>query len=466
MRQGRFNKQAAEVAQRYSESVSFDWRLYPYDIAGSIAHAAALAQAGILTADEREKIDNGLREIEAEIESGKFKWDQSLEDMHMNIEASLTKRIGVAGAKLHTARSRNDQVALDLRLYVKAEIGEIRSRLRSLQTALLNLAEQHIDVVMPGYTHLQRAQPIFFAHYMLAQIEAFERDADRLSDCLTRTDVLPLGAGALAGSTIVLNRTFVAGQLGFSSVSQNSVDAVGDRDFVSEFLFCLAMIGLHLSRLSEDLIIWSTSEFGFIEFSDAFSTGSSLMPQKKNPDMAELTRGKTGRLYGNLISILTTLKALRSSYNRDMQEDKEALFDSVDTVRAALEVFSAMLPEIKIHRDRMEAAARDPNLLATDLAEYLVKKGAPFREAHQTVGKLVAHAAKTKLPLNQIPRQELNKLSPLFDVDVANVFDVQRSLASRRAIGAPSPENVDAQIAHWRGQLVGDGRRSPSAPKN
>src|SRR6266576_3892986 len=453
MRQGRFNKQAAEVAQRYSESVSFDWRLYPYDIAGSIAHAAALAQAGILTADEREKIDNGLREIEAEIESGKFKWDQSLEDVHMNIEAALTKRIGVAGAKLHTARSRNDQAALDLRLYVKAEIGEIRSGLRSLQSALLNLAEQHIDVLMPGYTHLQRAQPIFFAHYMLAQIEAFERDADRLSDCFTRTDVLPLGAGALAGSTIVLNRTFIASQLGFSSVSQNSIDAVGDRDFVAEFLFCLAMIGLHLSRLSEDLIIWSTNEFGFVEFSDAFSTGSSLMPQKKNPDMAELTRGKTGRLYGNLLSILTTLKALRSSYNRDMQEDKEALFDSIDTVRAALEVFSAVLPKIEINRDRMEAAAGDPNLLATDLAEYLVKKGTPFREAHEIVGKIVAHSIANGIPLNEVSLSKLKRFSPLFDSDVAKVFDVSKALASRRAIGAPSPKNVAAQIKRWRSHL-------------
>ncbi len=449
MRKGRFNKQAAKVAQRYSESVSFDWRLYPYDIAGLLAHAAALAQAGILTADEREKIDNGLREIEAEIESGKFEWDQSLEDMHMNIEAALTKRIGAAGAKLHTARSRNDQIALDLRLYVKAEIPELGVGLRSLQTALLDLAEQHVDVVMPGYTHLQRAQPIFLAHYLLAQIEAFERDAERLRDCNARTDVLPLGSGALAGSTIVLDRELMAQQLGFARMSQNSLDAVGDRDFVCEFLFCLAMIGMHLSRLSEDLITWSTHEFGFVEFSDAFSTGSSLMPQKKNPDMAELTRGKTGRLYGNLLSILTTLKALRSSYNRDMQEDKEALFDSVDTVRAALEVFSAMLPKIEINRARMEAAANDPNLLATDLAEYLVKKGTPFREAHEIVGKLVAHAGKTKSPLNQIPIAELTKASPLFDIDVAKVFNVRRSLAARTAIGAPAPGNVAAQIARW-----------------
>jgi argininosuccinate lyase len=440
----------AEIAQRYSQSVSFDWRLYRHDIAGSIAHAAALAHAGILTSEEREKIDKGLREIEIEIENGKFEWDQSLEDVHMNIEAALTKRIGAAGAKLHTARSRNDQAALDLRLYVKAEIGEIRSGLRSLQSALLHLAEQHIDVVMPGYTHLQRAQPIFFAHYMLAQIEAFERDADRLSDCLTRTDVLPLGAGALAGSTIVLNRTFVAGQLGFSSVSQNSIDAVGDRDFVAEFLFCLAMIGLHLSRLSEDLIIWSTNEFGFVEFSDAFSTGSSLMPQKKNPDMAELTRGKTGRLYGNLVSILTTVKALPSSYNRDLQEDKHALFDSVDTVKAALEVFAAMLPELTVNRERMERAAGDPNLLATDLAEYLVKKGMPFREAHEVVGKLIARASEKNLALDNLSLLEMQEASPLFGDEVTTIFDARRSLEKRGAIGASSPENVAARIEHWR----------------
>jgi argininosuccinate lyase len=453
MRKGRFSKPAAEIALRYGESVSFDWRLYRYDISGSIAHAAALARAGIIKAAERRKIETGLRAIQKEIESGKFKWDRSLEDVHMNIEAALVKRIGAAGAKLHTARSRNDQVALDLRLYVKAEIAELSAGLRSLQTALLNLSEQHVDVVMPGYTHLQRAQPIFLAHYLLAQIEAFERDAERLRDCNARTDVLPLGSGALAGSTIVLDRELMAQQLGFARVSQNSLDAVGDRDFVCEFLFCLAMIGMHLSRLSEDLIIWSTHEFGFVEFSDAFSTGSSLMPQKKNPDMAELTRGKTGRLYGNLLSILTTLKALRSSYNRDMQEDKEALFDSVDTVRAALEVFSAMLPKIEINRERMEAAASDPNLFATDIAEYLVKKGVPFREAHEIVGGLVADCAAKGIPLNQVSLAVLKKHSSSFDADVADIFDVRHSLSQRRAIGAPSPKNVAAQSKRWRAHL-------------
>ena len=449
MRKGRFSEPAARIAQRYNESVSFDWRLYRHDVAGSIAHAAALARAGIITADERDKIDNGLREIEQEIEKRKFQWNQSLEDLHMNIEAALIQRIGDIGAKLHTARSRNDQIALDLRLYVKAEIAQIELRLQSLQIALLNLAEENVDLVMPGYTHLQRAQPIFFAHFLLAQLEAFERDAGRLRDCLTRTDVLPLGSGALAGSTIVLDRELIARELGFARTSQNSLDAVSDRDFVCEFLFGLALIGLHLSRLSEDLILWSTTEFGFVEFSDVFSTGSSLMPQKKNPDMAELTRGKTGRLYGNLMSILTTMKGLSSSYNRDLQEDKEPLFDSVDTVRKALEVFAALLPELKINREKMEAAATDPNLLATDLAEYLVKKGTPFREAHEIVGRLVA----SDVPLNQIPLTELTKFSTMFDVDVAQVFDVRRALAARKAIGAPAPENIAAQIKRWRERL-------------
>jgi argininosuccinate lyase len=457
MRKGRLSKPASNLAQRYGESVLFDWRLYQHDIAGSLAHAAALAAAGILSTDERFEIDNALREIQKQIQSGEFEWDQSLEDVHMNIEMALTKRIGAAGAKLHTARSRNDQVALDLRLYVKAEIEKISLGLRSLQTALLNLAEQHRDVVMPGYTHLQRAQPIFFAHYLLAQIEAFERDAHRLRDCLARTDALPLGSGALAGSTIVLDRELIARELGFSAVSQNSVDAVSDRDFVCEFLFCLAIIGMHLSRLSEDLIIWSTTEFGFVEFSDAFSTGSSLMPQKKNPDMAELTRGKTGRLYGNLMSVLTTLKALPSSYNRDLQEDKEPLFDSVDTVRASLEIFSVMLPELKINRERMEGAANDPGLLATDIAEYLVKKGVPFREAHELVGTLVTRASEMNLALNNVSPMQMQEISPLFGEDLSTIFDVRRSLEKRRAIGAPSPENIAGQIKRWR-TMLGEGR--------
>ena len=453
MRKGRFQQSLSEVARRYSESASFDRRLYRHDIAGSIAHVTALVKAGIVSAAEQKQIEAGLREIEKELDSGKFQWDASLEDVHMNIESALTKKIGETGAKLHTARSRNDQIALDLRLYVKDQINRTSSQIKKLQTYLLDLAEKNVDVIMPGYTHLQRAQPILFAHYLLGQVEAFARDLERLDNGLERTDVLPLGSGALAGSTIVLDRELIARELGFARVSQNSLDAVSDRDFVCEFLFCLAMIGMHLSRVSEDLIIWSTIEFDFVEFSEGFSTGSSLMPQKKNPDMAELTRGKIGRLYGNLISILTTLKALPSSYNRDLQEDKEALFDSVDTISAALELCTAMLPELKINRERMEEAASDPNLFATDLAEYLVGKGMAFREAHEIVGKLVANAIDKGTKLNAIALADLKKLSPLFGVDIADVFDVRRSLAARRAIGAPSPENVKAQIKSWRNQL-------------
>jgi argininosuccinate lyase len=453
MRQGRFDEPANETAQLYSESVSIDWRLYAHDIKGSLAHANALAAAGILTKEEHEKIEAALTVIEAEIKAGDFRWERALEDVHMNIEAALTKRIGPAGAKLHTARSRNDQVALDLRLYVKAEAAEVSTRLRALQRELLKLAERHQVTVMPGYTHLQRAQLIVLGHYFLAQMEAFDRDHGRIIDCARRADVLPLGAGAIAGSTIVLDRESIARELEFAKLSQNSLDAVGDRDFVAEFLFDLAMIGMHLSRLSEELILWSTTEFGFINFSDAFSTGSSLMPQKKNPDMAELTRGKTGRLYGNLLAILTTLKGLPASYNRDLQEDKGPLFDSVTTVKDALHTFAAMLPEISFNTGRMESAADDPNLLATDLAEYLVKKGMPFREAHEAVGKLVVRALGAKRALNNISLLEMQEISALFEDDVLKVFDVRASLAKRTAVGAPSPENVAAQIARWKSLL-------------
>ena len=446
MRDGRFSSAASEIAQRYSESVSFDRRLYHHDIAGSIAHASALASAGILSADEFEMIARGLREIENEIAADKFVWDQSLEDVHMNIEAALTKRIGAPGAKLHTGRSRNDQIALDLRLYVREEIDQIVTRLRALQNALLLLAQKHSEIVMPGYTHLQRAQPIYFAHYLLAQLEALERDHERLRDTRRRADVMPLGSGALAGSTIALDREAIAKALGFQRVTQNSIDAVSDRDFVADFLYSLAMIGIHLSRFSEDLIIWSTTEFRFIEFSDTFASGSSLMPQKKNPDMAELTRGKSGRLIGNLVTLLAILKGLPSAYNRDLQEDKEALFDSVDTVRGALEVFGAMLPALTINRERMESLANDPQLLATDLAEYLVGKGVPFREAHAIVGKLAASGKR----LSALSDEEFRAASNAFGEDVREVFDVRKAMQRRGATGSPSPENIERQIARWR----------------
>ncbi len=458
MRKGRLDTPAAESARRFSESVSFDHRLYRHDIAGSIAHAGALAKAGFISGDELSQIEKGLREIEQEIESGAFSWDQSLEDVHMNIESALTRKIGPAGAKLHTARSRNDQVALDLRLYVREEAKRIEERVRQLQAELLERAEAETETVMPGYTHLQRAQPVPLAHYLLAQVEALDRDRDRLRDSLRRADVMPLGSGALAGSTLVLDRESIARALGFSQVSQNSLDAVSDRDFACEFLFNLALLGLHLSRLSEDFVIWSTSEFGFVQFSDAFATGSSLMPQKKNPDVAELTRGKTGRLYGNLVSLMVTLKALPSTYNRDLQEDKEAIFDSVDTVSRALDVWIAMLPGVAFHRQKMAEAASDPALFATDVAEYLVRKGLPFRDAHETVGRLVAESAAASQRLNELKLEQMKKVSPLFAEDVFDLFDASRAIAGRSGAGGPAPNRVRERLDWWRQQLKSDAR--------
>ncbi len=447
MRHGRFSGEAAKIAQHYSESVSFDWRLYRYDIAGSLAHAAALAAAGVISPNELAEIEKGLRAIEEEIDRGEFVWKPELEDLHMNIESSLTSRIGAAGAKLHTARSRNDQVALDLRLFARFETSEVQRGLRELQRALLEVAVAHRDAIMPGYTHTQRAQPILFAHHLLAHVEALERDHARLQNGLARINVMPLGSGALAGSTIVLDRQLIAERLGFPALSRNSLDAVGDRDFVAEMLFALALIGVHLSRLSEDIILWTTTEFGFATLSDGYSTGSSLMPQKKNPDMAELTRGRTGRLVGNLVALLTTLKGLPTSYQRDLQEDKEPLFDSIDTVKAALVVLPGLVRGMAIHEAVMEKAACDPMLLATDLAEYLVRKGLPFREAHDVVGSLVA---KATTPLDLISLQQLREVSPLFGDDARQLFDPRKSLALRTAPGAPSPGNVAAELSRWR----------------
>jgi argininosuccinate lyase len=456
MWKGRFEQPTDELVRSYSESVSFDWRLYRHDIAGSIAHAAALRAAQLITADEEKQIADGLREIEREISEGKFHFRTDLEDVHMNIEAELTRRIGAAGAKLHTARSRNDQVALDLRLYLRDEIDAIRTLLRQLQRALVGLADRHAEVVMPGYTHLQRAQPVLFAHHLLAYVEMLERDRSRLADAATRMDVLPLGSAAIAGSTIVLDRALVAKRLGFSRVSENSMDAVSDRDFACEFLAAAAIIGLHLSRLSEDIVLWASSEFHFLQLSDAFTTGSSLMPQKKNPDVAELTRGKTGRLYGNLLSLLTTLKGLPMTYNRDLQEDKEVVFDSVDTIKATLLVNAAMLADARVDAAAMTRAAADPLLLATDLADYLVLKSVPFREAHEIVGKLVALSGRRSVPLNQLPLEDFRTASPVFEADVHALFDPARSLAARRAPGAPSPENVTARLAYWVAQTAAD----------
>ena len=453
MWKGRFKEHTAGLLQRYSESISFDCRLWRHDIEGSIAHSAALLHAGLITTEEREKIVAGLREIGAEIEAGTFQFKVELEDIHMNIEAELTRRIGDAGAKLHTARSRNDQVALDLRLYLRAESDAIAEALREMQRALVDLGARHADVIIPGYTHLQRAQPVYFAHHLLAYVEMFQRDIERVFDARKRMNVLPLGSGAIAGSTILLDRELVARELGFPAVTQNSMDAVSDRDFAVELLAALALIAVHLSRLSEDVILWASSEFKFVTISDAFTTGSSLMPQKKNPDVAELTRGKTGRVIGNLVSLLTTLKGLPMTYNRDMQEDKEPVFDSVDTIQAALAVFAAMLRGMEANAASCAAAVADPMLLATDLADYLVNRGIPFRKAHEVIGKAVALCGERGCELPQLTLADYQTLSPAFDADVFEMLTVEKSMAARQAIGAPSPRNVAAQLARWQAAL-------------
>jgi argininosuccinate lyase len=454
MWKGRFKTATAELLQRYSESISFDWRLYPYDIQGSIAQAAALAEAKLITEHERAAIESGLLQIRGEIERGEFQFREELEDIHMNIEAELTKRIGAPGAKLHTARSRNDQVALDIRLYLRAETREIQARIRALQSALVTLATENRDAILPGYTHLQRAQPVLFGHHLLAYVEMLERDFARLEDGFKRINVLPLGSGAIAGSTINLNRALVAKLLDFPALTQNSMDAVSDRDFACELLAALAILGMHLSRLSEDVILWSSSEFGFVTIGDAYTTGSSLMPQKKNPDVAELTRGKTGRLYGNLLSLLTTLKGLPMTYNRDMQEDKEPVFDSIDTAKAALEIFAGMMADTKVHAAKTRAAASDPLLLATDLADYLVLRGVPFRQAHEVIGKAVALSGERGVGLHELPLADLQQLSDKFAADFTEVFNLDRALKARTNLGAPSPENVAAQIAQWKSRLA------------
>ncbi|MEM7013500.1 MAG: argininosuccinate lyase, partial [Verrucomicrobiota bacterium] len=424
------------------------------DIRGSIAHSKALLAAGILTAEEQASIESGLLEIRDEIESGDFEFKISLEDIHMNIESRLTEKIGAAGAKLHTARSRNDQVATDVRLYCREEIDAIRKKVAGLQSALLNVAERQPEAVVPGYTHLQRGQPVLFAHQLLAYVEMLERDSARLADCRERLNVLPLGSGALAGSTIVLDREIVAKELDFPALSQNSMDAVSDRDFIAEILFDLALLGVHLSRLSEDVILWASAEFGFITLSDAHTTGSSLMPQKKNPDVAELTRGKSGRLLGNLTSLLTTLKGLPMTYNRDLQEDKEPLFDSIDTAKLVLAVFAEMIDAIKINEPATASAAADPFLLATDIADYLVLKAVPFRQAHEICGQLTAFSIKENRGFPDLTLDEFRQFSDVFAEDVFDLFDVRKALEARQGVGAPSPDNVAGQVASWRQRLA------------
>ena len=450
MWKGRFAKATADLVQQYGESISYDWRLYKHDIAGSIAHARAQVSAKLLSSDEFAAIEKGLREIEKEIEAGEFNFSIELEDIHMNIESALTERIGAPGAKLHTARSRNDQVATDTRLYCREEIDNITVLITGLQQSLLKQAEQYAAALIPGYTHLQRGQPVTVGHHLLAYVEMLDRDKSRLADCRKRVNVCPLGSGALAGSTINLDRQQISDELGFDRVTTNSMDAISDRDYIAEFLFDMALVGTHLSRLSEDLILWCSSEFGFATLSDAHTTGSSLMPQKKNPDVCELTRGKTGRLYGNLVALLTAAKGLPLTYNRDLQEDKEPLFDSIDTLSLALKVNAEMIADMAINLDTCEAAASDPLLLATDLADYLVKNGVPFRDAHELVGQAVALSVQTKTPLDQL---DLSQVSEHYGADAKDVFDLQTALAARTNPGAPSIDNVRAEVARWKQSL-------------
>ncbi len=453
MWKGRFQTETSNLVQRYGESISYDWRLYAYDVEGSIAHAAALQEAGIINKTEERAIARGLREIKTEIETGEFRFKTSLEDIHMNIESALTEKIGAPGAKLHTARSRNDQVALDTRLFCRAESQAIYNRISSMQDALISLAVSHPEAVVPGYTHLQRGQPVLFAHHLLAYVEMLERDKDRIKDCYRRINVMPLGSGALAGSTIVLNRNLIAEKLKFPAITQNSMDAVSDRDYVAELLFVISMVGIHLSRLSEDVILWASAEFGFIELSDAHTTGSSLMPQKKNPDVAELTRGKSGRLIGNLMSLLTTIKGLPMTYNRDLQEDKEPLFDSIDQIKLALEVFAEMMAAARVREDRTQTATSDPFLLATDLADYLVLHKVPFRDAHEIIGKLTAFSIQQKRGFPDLTLEEFQQFSDVFQPDVFKVLNVKTALRARKAVGAPSPSNVGRQITKWQKRL-------------
>jgi argininosuccinate lyase len=450
MWKGRFAKATADLVQQYGESISYDWRLYKHDIAGSIAHARAQVSAKLLSSDEFAAIEKGLREIEKEIEAGEFNFSIELEDIHMNIESALTERIGAPGAKLHTARSRNDQVATDTRLYCREEIDNLTVLITGLQQSLLKQAEQYAAALIPGYTHLQRGQPVTVGHHLLAYVEMLDRDKSRLADCRKRVNVCPLGSGALAGSTINLDRQQISDELGFDRVTTNSMDAISDRDYIAEFLFDMALVGTHLSRLSEDLILWCSSEFGFATLSDAHTTGSSLMPQKKNPDVCELTRGKTGRLYGNLVALLTAAKGLPLTYNRDLQEDKEPLFDSIDTLSLALKVNAEMIADMAINLDTCEAAASDPLLLATDLADYLVKNGVPFRQAHELVGQAVALSVQTKTPLDQL---DLSQVSEHYGADAKDVFDLQTALAARTNPGAPSIDNVRAEVARWKQSL-------------
>ncbi len=450
---GRFSQDTDAFVERFTASVPFDQRLYRQDIAGSIAHARMLQQAGVLTAAECEQILAGLEEIRAEIESGGFAWSVPLEDVHMNIEARLTQRIGEAGKKLHTGRSRNDQVATDLRLFLREAIDQITGELERLQWALVELAEREADTVMPGFTHLQVAQPVTFGHHMLAWYEMLARDRTRLADCRRRTNVMPLGAAALAGTTFPIDRELTRAQLGFDAVSANSLDAVSDRDFAIEFAAAASLVMMHLSRCAEELVLWSSAQFGFIDLPDRFCTGSSIMPQKKNPDVPELVRGKTGRVYGHLMSLLTLMKSQPLAYNKDNQEDKEPVFDTVDTLHGSVRAFADMLPALQVNRARCRQAAAEGFATATDLADYLVRHGLPFRDAHAAVGAAVAEAVTRGCDLADLPLEVLQGFSAQIEADVYEVLAVEGSVASRDHVGGTAPARVRAAAAVARRHL-------------
>jgi len=453
---GRFHEPTDAFVEAFTASVGFDHRLYRYDIEGSIAHATMLARQGILAAAERDLIVNGLIRIRTRIEAGEFEWSIPLEDVHMNIEAALTLDIGDTGKKLHTGRSRNDQVATDVRLYLRAEIDTIRVEIRRLQSAILELAEREVESVMPGFTHLQVAQPITFGHHLMAWFEMLQRDRERLADCRRRVDSLPLGAAALAGTTYPIDRHYTAELLGFARPTENSLDAVSDRDFVVEFSAAAAILIMHLSRFSEELILWSSAQFGFVELSDAFCTGSSIMPQKKNPDVPELVRGKAGRIFGHLMGLLTLMKGQPLAYNKDNQEDKEPLFDTVDNLKGSLKVFTDMMGALQCNSERMRAAARQGFATATDLADYLVRKGIPFRDAHEIVGQAVAFGVQEGKDLSELSLEKLQQFSADIAEDVFAVLTLDGSVAARNHIGGTAPVQVRAAIARARERMADD----------
>jgi argininosuccinate lyase len=444
---GRFTQPTDKFVEEFTASINFDKRLYHQDIRGSIAHATMLGKQGIIPMEDVEAIVTGLKAILQSIEEGTFNFSVSLEDIHMNIEARLSERIGDAGKRLHTGRSRNDQVALDIRLYLRDELVEISAYIDLLIDALLFQAEENLDVIMPGFTHMQTAQPILFSHHMLAYLEMLKRDKGRMEDCLKRTNVMPLGAGALAGTTFPIDREYVAELLGFAEVTRNSLDSVSDRDFALEFCSASSILMMHLSRFSEELIIWSTSEFKFVDLSDSFCTGSSIMPQKKNPDVPELVRGKTGRVYGNLMALLTVMKSLPLAYNKDMQEDKEPLFDTIDTVKGCLKVFADMVREMRVNPANMMKAAGAGFSTATDVADYLVRKGAAFRDAHEAVGKAVRYCIENEMDLPELSLTEWQLFSYLFEEDIFAAITVEASVNARLATGGTALERVRAEIA-------------------